>query len=399
MTSEDEMTHNRTGAALADQTFDDEARRVTVAGGSVDAYLTTGTSPTREHSSVSIAEGPAVVTRRRGYDTVHVIGPGAVGRSLLERLTNDRRRVIAVTDSTATLHDPRGVDIRAVIEWKQAGRALRDDPRAHVIGSAHAVAQVDADVVADASATDLERAEWTGALSAALARGACVASAAKAALSEAGAEWLTGEHRSRVGCNAVLGGTGRSFIAELPELRQRTRGIAIVGNASTTAILEVVERGGTLAEGIAEAQRLGFLEPDPELDLRGEDAAVKLAIVAGVITGRRIDPRSIVCDDIRTVDLLAVRARARRGATTRLIGRLGPRGELSVAYEEVPRDSLLAVPCGRVVYEYRLTREERRIHIGTGLGAAATAAALSTDIQALAAEAASRPHRFVAVVP
>jgi hypothetical protein len=51
------------------------------------------------------------------------------------------------------------------------------------------------------------------------------------------------------------------------------------------------------------------------------------------------------------------------------------------------------------VYEYRLTREERRIHIGTGLGAAATAAALFTDIQALAAEAASRPHRFVAVVP
>jgi homoserine dehydrogenase len=252
---------------------------------------------------------------------------------------------------------------------------------------------VDADVVADASATDLDRAEWTAALGAALARGACVASAAKAALCEAGAEWFTGEHRRRAGCNAVLGGTGRSFISELPELQQRTRGIAIVGNASTTAMLDVIERGGTLAEGITEAQRLGFLEPDPELDLRGTDAAVKLAIVAGIVTGRRIDPRTIPCTDIRAIDLLAVRARARRGAATRLIGRLSDTGALRVSYEEVARDSVLAAPCGRVVYEYRLDRDERRIHLGTGLGADATAGALWSDIRALAAEAASRTRQ------
>jgi homoserine dehydrogenase len=331
--------------------------------------------------------------RRRSYDTVHVIGPGAVGRALLERFAGDRRRVIAVTDSTATLHDRRGIDPRAVIEWKRAGRALRDHAHAQPIASAQAIGHVDADVVADASATDLDRAEWTAALGAALARGACVASAAKAALCEAGAEWFTGEHRRRAGCNAVLGGTGRSFISELPELQQRTRGIAIVGNASTTAMLDVIERGGTLAEGITEAQRLGFLEPDPELDLRGTDAAVKLAIVAGIVTGRRIDPRTIPCTDIRAIDLLAVRARARRGAATRLIGRLSDTGALRVSYEEVARDSVLAAPCGRVVYEYRLDRDERRIHLGTGLGADATAGALWSDIRALAAEAASRTRQ------
>ena len=357
-----------------------------------DAYRVTGNSPTP--LVIRVPDQPRHTlrepARRRGYDTVHVLGVGAVGRALLQRCLSDRRRVVAVTDSTATLHDPRGIDIPGVTAWKLAGRPLRDHPFAVSVPAAAAISSIDADILVDATATDLDRPEWTRALGAALSRGACIASAAKAALCEAGAEWLTGEHRARVGCNAVLGGTGRSFIAELAELQKRTRSIAVVGNASTTVILQVVERGGTLAEGIAEAQRLGFIEPDPELDLRGADAAVKLAIVAGIITGRRIDPRSIETEDIRKVDVLAVRARARRNATTRLVGRLDPGGRLRVGYEELSRDSILAAPCGRVVYEYRLNRDERRLHIGSGLGAAATAGALFADIRALAAEAASQ---------
>ncbi|HEX6132891.1 MAG TPA: hypothetical protein VFZ24_02835 [Longimicrobiales bacterium] len=343
----------------------------------LDAYITTGTSP----------------TRHRRYDTVHVLGPGAVGGALLRRLADDRRRVIAVTDSTGTVHDARGVDIASVLAWKRAGRALRDHPGPHAPAGAAAIEHVDADIIADCTSTDLDRAGWTAVLSAALARGACVASAAKAALCDAGAEWLTGEHGARVGINAVLGGTGRQLIGELDELRRRTRGIAIVGNASTTAILEAIERGGSLEEGIGEAQRRGYLEPDPELDLRGTDAAIKLAIVAGIVTARRIDPRAIAVEDIRSVDPFVVRARARGHATTRLVARLTDEGVLRVAYEEVARESLLAAPCGRVVYEYRLGRGERRFHFGTGLGADATADALRSDIGHLGAHAAVHAQR------
>lgn len=358
-------------------------------GQAADPYRVTGTSPTRPAPLLELRTEPATKLRRRSYETVHVLGSGGVGCALLDRLAGDRRRVVAVTDSTATVYDARGIDTAAVASWKRAGRALRELPGAQFLPAASAIAHIDADVVADATSTDLDRPEWTSALGAALSRGACVASAAKAALCEAGAEWLTSDHRARVGCNAVLGGTGRSFIGELPELQQRTRAIAIVGNASTTTILDVIERGGTIDTGIAEARRLGFMEPDPELDLRGADAAVKLAIVAGIIAGRRIDPRTIDAEDIRTVELSTVRARARRNATTRLIGRMSDTGSLRVAYEEVSRDSILAAPCSRVVYEYRLTHDERRLHIGSSLGAAATAGALFADIRALAAEAAS----------
>ena len=44
----------------------------------------------------------------------------------------------------------------------------------------------------------------------------------------------------------------------------------------------LVERGGSIAAGIRHAQEVGVLEPDPELDLSGADAATKLAAVTRI---------------------------------------------------------------------------------------------------------------------
>ena len=346
-----------------------------------DGFRTTGTSPTTG------------VSRRPRYDTVHLLGAGPVGRAFLERVAASPRTLVAVTDSTATVCDPSGLDARAIADWKAAGRPLREFAGARSLTVRQAIARADADIVVDASSTELERAGWTVALSEALTRNVCLALAAKAALCEAGAEWFAEGFETRVGCNAVLGGTGLQFSNDVAELRRRCRGVAIVGNASTTTILEAIERGASLEEGIAEAARLGYLESDPELDLRGADAAVKLAIVAGVLTGRRILPDQIPCEDIRNIDVQGVRARPRRGATTRLVARLRHDGSLCVAYEEVARDSVLAARCGQVVYDYQLTGNERKLHVGGGLGPAATADALWSDVQALIAR---HPTRRVA---
>jgi homoserine dehydrogenase len=346
-----------------------------------DTYHTSGTSPT---------------VPRALYETVHLLGAGAVGRAFLERLAGSRRVLVAVTDSTATTYHPAGLDPLAVAAWKAAGQPLRDYPAARALTVQRAVALADADIVVDASATELGRAGWTEALSQALARGACVVLAAKAALCEAGAEWLNGAHADRVGCHAALGGTGRQFINELTELRGRWRGVAIVGNASTTTILEAIEDGATLSEAAGAAQRLAYLESDPELDFRGVDAAVKLAIVAGVLTERRIDPAGIPCQDIRTLDFREVAARPRRGCTTRLVARLDAHGGVRVGYEEIARDSVLAARAGQVVYDYRLTRGERRLHVGGGIGPAATADALWADVQALIASHAGIAARLTA---
>jgi len=314
-------------------------------------------------------------------DSVHLLGVGAVGRALLERLASGRQPLVAVSDSTATVAAPHGLDPLRVLAWKTAGSTIADWPGAWRIPTAEAVARVGAGVVVDATATSGGRPDWTAMLDAVLARGGALALAAKDAVAERAGIWLDGS-AGPVGCNAVLGGTGQQLTRELSELRLRWRGAAIVGNASTTTILECVERGGTLAQGIEEADRRGYLETDPELDLRGRDAAVKLAIVAGALRGATIDPATIECGDIRNLDVSVIRERAARGATTRLVARATPHG-LHAGYEEIDRSSTLAAPVGSVVYRYDLSCDEYRLHIGGGVGAAATADALLIDVVAL----------------
>lgn len=327
----------------------------------LDAHRTSGTSP--------------------GEGAVHLIGVGGVGRALLQRLAQSGRRLAAVSDSSATLAAPGGLEPLRVLAWKAAGRPLSAWPGAWAITTEDAVRRVQADVVIDASATSTARTSWPATLDEVLARGGALALAAKDALAVRAPVWL-GPDAVAVGCNAVLGGTGLAFTRELPELRRRWRALAIVGNASTTAILECIERGGTLDQGIEEARQRGYLEADPELDLRGRDAAVKLAIVAGALLGECIDPSTIECQDIRTLEPNVIRERVARGATTRLVARASATG-VHAGYEEVARTSALAAPVGRVVYRYDLTTNERRLHVGGGLGAAATADALWVDVVAL----------------
>jgi homoserine dehydrogenase len=191
--------------------------------------------------------------------------------------------------------------------------------------------------------------------------------------------------------HAVFGGAGQALVRELPELRADCEALALVGNATSTVLIEAIERGVTLTAGIAAAQARGLLEPDPTLDLDGSDAATKLRAVWGVVFGDRGSElpafARIERQDIRSLDLDLVRARVARGATTRLVAR-GSRGgaDLRVAFEELPLGSPLAAPADRVVYGYQLPAG-LRVHTGLALGHERTADALLADLaQALAAE-------------
>jgi homoserine dehydrogenase len=317
--------------------------------------------------------------------SIHLLGPGAVGCALLRALPRGCI-VTGVTDSTATVRGRAGLDPFWIAANKACGRSVGTQPGARALPLEVALDWVGADVVIDATATDFDRPAWADALEdCVLARGRALALAAKDALCRRAHAWLADGRAGAVGCNAVLGGTGRSLRRERADLRERCCALAIAGNASTTTIVQAIERGGTLADGIAEAGRRGFLEADPELDLRGEDAAVKLAIVTGALRGRPFDPAAIPCEDVRDLDPALVRARAARGRTTRLVARADEDGRLAVRYQELTRGSALAVPCGRVAYAYTLEDGTQRVHIGAGLGAVATARALAADVAAFAA--------------
>ena len=59
-------------------------------------------------------------------------------------------------------------------------------------------------------------------------------------------------------------------------------------NGTTNFVLGEMEAGRTYADALAEAQRLGYAEPDPTEDVSGLDAAAKMAILATVAFGSRV---------------------------------------------------------------------------------------------------------------
>ncbi len=98
------------------------------------------------------------------------------------------------------------------------------------------------------------------------------------------------------------------------------RAVRGVFTSTATVVLEAVERGGTLAEGISEAQRLGIAEADPAYDVDGLDSAVKLCAVANVMLGGALRPADVEREGIRKLREDDVRRAHAEGHPYRLIG-------------------------------------------------------------------------------
>jgi homoserine dehydrogenase len=98
---------------------------------------------------------------------------------------------------------------------------------------------------------------------------------------------------------------------------QSLRGIL---NGTTNFIVsQMEEQGTTYAAALQEAQRLGFAEPDPTMDVSGGDAAQKLAILAHLAFGARVHWSEIPTVGIDTLDPADLRYAKELGYRIKLI--------------------------------------------------------------------------------
>jgi len=98
---------------------------------------------------------------------------------------------------------------------------------------------------------------------------------------------------------AVCGGV--PIIRTLREALASDRINALTGivNGTTNFILTAMaEKGEALAAVLAEAQRLGYAEADPTLDVSGGDAAQKLCVLAQLAFGARLRPEDVLTEGI-----------------------------------------------------------------------------------------------------
>src|ERR1041384_1665146 len=78
--------------------------------------------------------------------------------------------------------------------------------------------------------------------------------------------------------------------------------------------------GADFAHVLADAQRLGYAETEPSLDVDGHDAAHKTGILASLSHGFWVNPKQIYIEGCRHVTNLDIQVAARLGYTIKLLG-------------------------------------------------------------------------------
>jgi homoserine dehydrogenase len=118
-------------------------------------------------------------------------------------------------------------------------------------------------------------------------------------------------------------------------------------NGTTNFILtEMEQRGVSFAEALADAQKLGYAEPDPTFDVEGFDARYKIAILTMVCFGQAVPVEGIPVEGITRIEQVDFAYAHRLNRTIRLIGaarrKRGKNLEITVRPMMIPQASQLA---------------------------------------------------------
>jgi len=327
---------------------------------------------------------------------VGLIGAGTVAGGVCQLLQRNQAlitaragRAIAIT-AVATRSPARAAPLLAA-----TGARLAADPAA--LASA-----ADVDVVLELAGGADAPLPW---LLAALAQGKHVVTANKALLARHGTQLAAAaaRHGRALAHEAAVAG-GVPVIKALRESLAANRIEALAGilNGTSNFILtRMAAQGSTFAAALAEAQALGYAEADPALDVNGQDAAHKLALLAAHAFGLPLREGAVHTEGIAHLQPGDLAAAAQLGFAVRLValarrvpqaGGGGEALELRVHPALVPLQHPLAGVHG--VHNALLVHGDAAgplLFSGAGAGAAPTASAVVADLVELARRGEAAP--------
>jgi homoserine dehydrogenase len=235
-----------------------------------------------------------------------------------------------------------------------------------------------------------------------LASGKHLVTANKALLAHHGAEIFESarRHGQSVRFEASVGG-GIPIVSSLCQGLAANQILAIQGilNGTSNFILtSMSEHGSSYEDALTEAQRLGYAEADPTLDVAGFDAAHKLVILAQLAFGVRIPLSAIDCRGITDVHPMDIRFGHELGYTIKLLAEAwldqtrGPDsgGRQQLALHISPVLLRLQAPLAQVRGAYNAVQivgdaVGDTLFYGAGAGQMPTASAVVADLIDLAA--------------
>jgi homoserine dehydrogenase len=314
---------------------------------------------------------------------VGLAGLGTVGAAVVDLLERGRDKLIArcgrpievVAVSARSRSKKRAIDLKK-FRWVADPAALAAD-RA-----------IDVFVEVIGGAGDPAR----RAVETALGTDKPVVTANKALLARHGHRLAVLAERHQVALNfeaSVAGG-----IPIVKTLRESLNGDAVtriygILNGTCNYVLSRMEQDRlAFADCLGEAQRLGYAEADPSFDVEGHDTAQKLAILASLSFGTKIDEAAIYVEGISSITLADLDAASDLGYRVKLLG-VAVRTEAGIEQRVHPtmvrKDSAIAQVMG---VTNAVTVDADGLApitlVGPGAGGMATASAIVSDLADIA---------------
>jgi homoserine dehydrogenase len=280
-------------------------------------------------------------------EAVVLLGFGRVGRAfarlLLDTRSRLRERYGLQLELRAILTSRGGLMAEDILSQARLAEAGRDEVSSLSgwrpgLGLDDVLDKVEPGVVVECLSADLATGEPALAfIRSALARGWHVAAASKGPLAVAGKDLMEAARRAGVFFR-FSGATGAALPAADVGMRSlagsEVTAMEGILNGTTNFILTQMQKGRSFEQALAEAQRRGIAEPDPEKDMEGLDTAVKLLILVNIVLGADYRLSDVKVEGITRLSSAHVAEAGRKGKKIKLLGRLETRGQvrtLSVA--------------------------------------------------------------------
>ena len=270
---------------------------------------------------------------------VGLVGFGKIGAGVAKILCHDAEALRARTGLTIALKricdvditTGRGVAVPEGVLTKDLG-AILNDPEIQVVVELVGGTTIAKDITLRA-----------------IAAGKSIVTANKALLAEAGRELFQAARQQGVSISfeGSVGG-GIPIIAALRDglIANEIQSIMGIVNGTCNYILsQMAAHGETYRKALGEAQRLGYAEQDPTLDVEGIDSAHKLTILAALGFAADFPYRELHVEGIAKTELADIRYAAELGYTLKLLAigkRIGNELELRVHPTLLPQEHPLS---------------------------------------------------------
>ena len=325
-----------------------------------------------------------------------LVGYGVVGKgvsTILARRYNEKikdygfnPKIVAIADIDGAVINPRGLSPEKLEAIKQRGYPISAEPDfGHPgLSALDVVESVEAEVVVEVTPVNIKNAEPAlSHITKAFKTGKHVVTTNKGPLALAMPALTELAEYNNVYLRfsgTVGGGTPMLEFAKRCLAGDRILAIRGILNGTTNYILtEMAQRHVTFQDALANAQKLGYAEREPSMDIEGFDTACKVVILANWILNKKVTLKDVDRKGIRDVTLQMLDEASKKGNTLKLIGTIED-DIVSVKPAEIPKTNPLCVSgvLNAITFSTEFAGEQTLV--GRGAGGIETASAVLRDL-------------------